>query len=309
LNTSTVLERLAGRPEKFPGALLLTGTSEARLEAEASRLAAILVCAGGEAEAGGECRRRAAAGMHPDLLVVRPQGVQIRIDAVREGIQFGAGMPYESARRVAIVSRADLLGVEASNALLKSLEEPGGHFHWILTTTRAEALLPTIRSRCVAVPLAPESRPDRAAAWVARGFLPADAEELAGLEPVTDEEAPALLEAHRKWRDDLLLALGEGIRGRRIAPLLLLAEALAQAPLERARLLPELLADAAVAAGVSSDLLRHKAVAGAIHGLARMLPPEVLRRAALKAADAPPDNRRGNKRLHYESVLLGLIDG
>jgi hypothetical protein len=309
VNASTVLERLAGRPEKFPGALLLTGASEGRLEAEASRLAAILLCAGDEAEASRECRRRAAAGMHPDLLAVLPQGVQIRIDAVREGVQFGAGKPYESARRVAIVTRAELLGVEASNALLKSLEEPGGHFHWILTTTRAEALLPTIRSRCVAVPLTPESRPDRAAAWVARGFSLEDAEELAGLEPVTAEEAPALLETHRKWRDDLLLALERGIGERRVAPLLLLAEALAHAPPERARLLPELLADAAVAAGASSDLLRHKAVAGAIHGLARRLEPEALRRAALKAADAPPDNRRGNKRLHYESVLLGLIEG
>jgi len=183
VNASTVLERLAGRPEKFPGALLLTGASEARLEAEAARLAAILLCAGDEGEASRECRRRAAAGMHPDLLVVQPQGVQIRIDAVREGVQFGAGKPYESARRVAIVTRADLLGVEASNALLKSLEEPGGHFHWILTTTRAEVLLPTIRSRCVAVPLAPESRPERAAAWVARGFPAEDAEELAGLSP------------------------------------------------------------------------------------------------------------------------------
>lgn len=308
MNTSTVLERLAGRPEKFPGALLLTGASEARLEAEAARLAALLLCAGDDAGPGRDCRRRAAAGMHPDLLVVSPQGVQIRIDAVREGVQFGAGKPYESARRVAIVTRADRLGVEASNALLKSLEEPGGHFHWILTTTRAETLLPTIRSRCVAVPLAPESRSDRAADWVARGFPPGDAEELAGLEPVTAEEAPALLETHRKWRDDLLLALERGIGERRVAPLLLLAEALAHVAPERARLLPELLADAAVAAGASSDLLRHKAVAGAINGLARRLPPEVLCSAALKAADVPPDNRRGNKRLHYESVLLGLIE-
>jgi hypothetical protein len=307
LSTTAVLERLAGRPERFPGALLLTGASDARLEAEAWRLAAILLCAGSDAEAGRECRRRVAAAMHPDLLVVLPQGVQIRIDAVREGVRFGAGKPYEAARRVAIVTRAELLGVEASNALLKSLEEPGGHFHWILTTTRAEALLATIRSRCVAVPLAPESRPERAAAWAARGFAAEDAAELAGLEPVTEEEAPALLEAHRRWRDDVLLALERGTGERRIAPLLLLAEALAHAPPERARLLAELLADAAVAAGASSDLLRHKAVAGAIHGLARRLPPEVLRRAALKAADVPADNRRGNKRLHYESVLLELI--
>jgi DNA polymerase III delta prime subunit len=310
LSATALLERLAGRPEQFPGALLLTGPSETLLESEARRLAAGLLCAGGDAdsEASRECRRRVAAGMHPDLLVVLPEGVQIRIDAVREAVAFGAGKPYEAARRVAIVARADLLGLEASNALLKSLEEPGRHFHWILAATRAETLLPTIRSRCVSVPVALESRSDRVAAWLAGGFSAQDSDELAGLEPVTREEAPALLETHRRWRDEVLRAIGEGIARRRIAPLLLLAEALAHAPPERARLLAELLADAAVAAGTSSDLLRHKAVAGAIHDLARRRTPEALRRAALRAADVPADNRRGNKRLHYESVLLDLME-
>jgi DNA polymerase III delta prime subunit len=310
LSATALLERLAGRPEQFPGALLLTGPSETLLESEARRLAAGLLCAGGDtdSEASRECRRRVAAGMHPDLLVVLPEGVQIRIDAVREAVAFGAGKPYEAARRVAIVARADLLGLEASNALLKSLEEPGRHFHWILAATRAETLLPTIRSRCVSVPVALESRSDRAAAWLARGFSAEDAAELAGLEPVSQEEAPALLETHRRWRDEVLRAIEEGVARRRIAPLLLLAEALAHAPPERARLLAELLADAAVAAGTSGDLFRHKAVAGAIHDLARRRTPEALRRAALKAADVPADNRRGNKRLHYESVLLGLME-
>jgi DNA polymerase III, delta subunit len=305
-----MLERLAGRPEQFPGALLLTGPSETQLATEARRLAAGLLCTGADSDSGAsrECRRRVAAGMHPDLLVVLPQGVQIRIDAVREGVAFGAGKPYEAARRVAIVPRAELLGLEASNALLKSLEEPGRHFHWILATTRAETLLSTIRSRCVAVPVALESRSDRVAAWLARGFSAEDSAELAGLEPVSPEEAPALLETHRRWRDDVSTAIEEGVARRRIAPLLLLAESLAHAPPERARLLAELLADAAVAAGTSSGPLRHRAVAGAIYDLARRRPPETLRRAALKAADAPADNRRGNKRLHYESVLLGLME-
>jgi hypothetical protein len=102
------------------------------------------------------------------------------------------------------------------------------------------------------------------------------------------------------------MAIEAGIGEGRVAPLLMLAEALAHAPPERARLLAELLADAAVATGASSDLLRHKAVAGAILSLARRLPAEALRKAALKAADVPPDNRRGNKRLHYESALLEL---
>jgi len=36
------------------------------------------------------------------------------------------------------------------------------------------------------------------------------------------------------------------------------------------------------------------------------VPREALQHAALKAADPPPDNRRGNRRLHFESVLLEL---
>ncbi|HYV42351.1 MAG TPA: hypothetical protein VEO02_11230, partial [Thermoanaerobaculia bacterium] len=180
-------------------------------------------------------------------------------------------------------------------------------FHWILTTPRPEALLPTIRSRCVGVVLARESRAERMAAWISRGFSEEDAAELAGLEPESEEEAPARLEEPRKWRADLLLALENGISRRRIAPLLLLAEALAHAKPDQTRVFSEILADAAVASASSSERLRHRAVAGGIRDLARRLTPEGLSRATLKAADVPPDTRRGNKRLHYESLLLELL--
>jgi hypothetical protein len=309
VTAASLLERLASRPGSFPGSLLLTGSPEKRLQGEARRLAAILLCSKEDPERRCDSCRRVLSGIHPDLLVVEPQGVQIRIDSIREAVVFGAGKPYESGRRVAVIDHAELLGLEAANALLKSLEEPGKHFHWILTTARPEALLPTVCSRCVAVALARQPRAERAAEWVSRGFSEEDATELAGLEPPVEEEAPALLEQHRKWREDVLLALGAGISHRRVAPLLLLAEALAQSEPEQARLFPELLADAAVASGASSELLRHRAVAAGIHDLARHLTPEALARAALKAADAPADNRRGNKRLHYESVLLELLRG
>lgn len=307
MTATALLDRLAGRPESFPGSLLLAGSSDKRLETEARRLAAILLCPGQDPGRRCDSCRRVFAGIHPDLIVVEPQGVQIRIDSVREAVAFGAGKPYEAARRVAVVEHTELLGPEGANALLKCLEEPGQHFHWILTTTRPETLLPTIRSRCVAMVLAPESRAERAAAWICRGFSKEDAAELAGLEPVTEEEAPALLEQHRKWREDVLLALEAGISQRRVAPLLLLAEALARAEPERARLLSELLADAAIASGASSELFRHSAAAGKIRDLAGRFTPQALARAALKAADVPADSRRGNKRLHYESVLLELV--
>lgn len=307
MTKTALLESLAGRPESFPGSLLLTGPSEKRLETEARRLAAILLCSGEDPEKRCESCRRVLAGIHPDLSVVEPQGVQIRIDSIREAIAFGAGKPYEAPRRVAVVQHAELLGLEAANALLKSLEEPGKHFHWILTTARPEMLLPTICSRCVAVALPRESRGERVAAWISRGFSEEDAAELAGLEPETEGEAPARLEKYRRWRADVLLALEAGISQRQVAPLLLLAEALAHAEPELTRVFSELLADAAVASGVSSERLRHRAVAGGIRDLARRLTPDALARAALKAADVPADNRRGNKRLHYESLLLELL--
>ena len=307
MSAAPVLGRLAETPEKFPGALLLTGPSAERLAEEARRLSAILLCPGEDSARRCESCRRAIAGLHPDLTVVEPQGVQIRIDAVREALVFGAGKPYESSRRVAIVSRAEMLGPEAANALLKTLEEPGKHFHWILTTTRAEALLSTVRSRCVAVPLPSQSRGDRIESWSSRGFSPGDSAELAGIEVEDARRGAEVLEDHRAWRDDILAALEAGVTRRAATPLLMLAEALAQAEPERARLFPELLADAAVASAGSGDLLRHRSCAAAILRIAQKVPAEALRRAAIKASDAPPDNRRGNKRLHYESVLLDLL--
>ena len=307
MSGAAVLERLAETPERFPGALLLTGSSDARLEKEARRLAAILLCPGDDPARRCDACRRTLERLHPDLTFIEQQGVQIRIDGVREAIQFGAGKPYESSRRVAIVSRAEMLGAEAANALLKTLEEPGRHFHWILTTTRAEALLSTVRSRCVALALPPEPRSERIESWISRGFAPEDAAELAELEPEDVDRAASILEDHRRWRADILSALEAGISRRAVTPLLLLAEALAQADAARARLLPEILADAAVASAGSTELLRHRASAAGILKVARKAPPEALRRAAMKAADVPPDTRRGNKRLHYESVLLDLL--
>jgi DNA polymerase-3 subunit delta' len=307
LSAGALVEALAEKPESFPGALLLSGPSPARLEAEARRLAAILLCPGDDPDRRCDACRRTIEGLHPDLAVVEPQGVQIRIDGVREALAFGAGKPYEAPRRVAIVFQAEKLGLEAANALLKTLEEPGRLFHWILTTTHPESLLPTVRSRCVALPLPREPRAERTALWESRGFSAEDAADLAELEPEAGEDPRTVLEEHRSWRGDILAALDAGVSRRQVAPLLLLAEALAQAEERETRVFRQILADAAVAAGGSSELVRHRSVAGAIRDLARRLPAESFRRAALKAADAPADVRRGNKRLHYESVLLELI--
>lgn len=305
MTSPAALERLAATPERFPDALLLSGPSEEALEAAARLLSAALLCPGDDPNGSCDSCRRARAGLHPDLLLVAPEGVQIKVERVREALAFAAGRPYEAARRAIVVARAEKLGAEAANALLKSLEEPGTRLRWILTTTRPESLLTTIRSRCVAATLPAPSAAERTAAWREKGFSLEDASDLAQLAGGGDEEAD--LEALRASRTEVAAALEAGLCGRHLPALLLLAErAGARGDPSTGRLTAELLADAALASSGASDFMRHKALAGKLAEIARKVSPAELRRAALLAADPPPDARRGNKRLHYENLLLEL---
>lgn len=305
MTASALLERLAARPDRFPGTVLLTGPDPRRLEAEAQRLAARLLCPGNDPR--WECAscRRALASLHPDLARIRPEGVQIRVDRIREAILFGAGRPYEAARRVVVLTQAELLGLEAANALLKSLEEPGAHVHWILTTTRPESLPPTVLSRCASASIPAASRAERIAAAAASGLSEEDAVDQTAFALDLEDAEEGDLESLRQQRSRILGALKASLTGRRVAPLILLADDLARADNRHSRLLADLLADGALAAA-GGDVQRHRAVAGATAEIARRFPFDALRRAVLKAADAPPDTRRGNRRLHFENVLLEL---
>ncbi len=60
-------------------------------------------------------------------------------------------MPNEGSKKIFIISQAERLHPSAANKLLKLLEEPPAHIVFILVSSRPEALLPTIRSRCQTV--------------------------------------------------------------------------------------------------------------------------------------------------------------
>ena len=309
LATAERLERLAASPERFPGALLLTGTSDAALERESRRLAARLLCAEEDPDlACGSCRR-VHSGLHPDFFPVESEGVQIRVDRVREALVFAAGRPYEAPRRVIRIARAELLGLEAANALLKSLEEPGERLRWILTTTRPDALLPTIRSRTTAAALPASPTAERIRSWIERGFSEEDAADLVLFCAEDESEPGERLQEGRETRAVMAAILEEGIGKGNLAALVLGAELASSREGAPGRLLAELLADAALlAAHPPAEALRHRSVAGRLTAVARRADPSALREAALAAADPPADNRRGNRRLHFEKVLLGLWD-
>ncbi len=108
--------------------------------------------------------RRIASGGHPDLLTL--QGGDIHPDTgrategivvaqVRKAVGFMRLTPAMGGWRVAIVDAADSMNTNAANALLKCLEEPPKRALFLLIGHAPGSLLPTIRSRCQRLSLAP----------------------------------------------------------------------------------------------------------------------------------------------------------
>ena len=93
------------------------------------------------------------SGAHPDLTWVVPSGAhEILVSDIDQPVISAASKtPFESSRRVFVIERADELGDEAANRMLKTLEEPAAFVHLILLTDRLGEILPTIRSRCQTV--------------------------------------------------------------------------------------------------------------------------------------------------------------
>jgi len=87
---------------------------------------------------------------HPDLAIVQAdtEGGTLKVEQVRELQRSLALTPYAARYRVAILLRFEEAHPSASNALLKTLEEPAPQVVLVLTAESAEALLPTIVSRC-----------------------------------------------------------------------------------------------------------------------------------------------------------------
>jgi DNA polymerase-3 subunit delta' len=111
-----------------------------------------LLCATGGCGSCHSChlvRKRA----HPDLEVIRTEGLSLKIDEVREIIARASWEPSSSRFRVVVIEDAERLTESAANALLKAIEEPGIRTIWLLCAPTVEDVLPTIRSRCRQVAL------------------------------------------------------------------------------------------------------------------------------------------------------------
>ena len=156
INARTILQRAARASDvgRLHHAWMLTGVELSPLESLAKSLTRQFLCMqsdGARIPGGcGECQacRQYEAGTHPDHFELSTGDANnIKVDAVRQLIGNIGLRPALSARKVIVVHQADLMNPAAQNAMLKTLEEPPAETFFILTTTRYQALLETIRSR------------------------------------------------------------------------------------------------------------------------------------------------------------------
>jgi DNA polymerase III subunit delta' len=193
--------QLQARRTNLPHALLIHGRPGLGKTVLARLFAQRLLCEG-PADGDLPCGECSAClwfeqGSHPDFRLLEPEALstaeaeprttegdprkaeaasrQIRIDQVRELQDFLAIGTHRGGLRVVVVRPAEAMNVATANALLKSLEEPPPKTAFVLVSSAPDRLLPTVRSRCQRIGVAPAT-PAAAVAWLRpRGLQDAEA--------------------------------------------------------------------------------------------------------------------------------------
>jgi DNA polymerase-3 subunit delta' len=159
----------AGRP---PQSLLVTGPPNVGKGTLVRALAQELLCTA-DLRPCGICRacRLVASGRHPDLYWISPEKGSLKIAQVRDLTRQLSLSPMEGPWQIAVLDQFELATAGAANALLKTLEEPPPNVMLALLAQQAEALLPTIVSRCQIISLRPIPRPTIEQALIERGSI------------------------------------------------------------------------------------------------------------------------------------------
>jgi DNA polymerase-3 subunit delta' len=137
---------------QLPHAVLITSVSGVGLTSVASSLCATLLCERDNDLPCGECSScsRVSAGTHGDYrwVEVAEGKASIGVDQIREAGDFVTKTAGYGSQKILVISDAEKMTTGASNALLKTLEEPQGNSLIMLLSQRIWLLPATIRSRC-----------------------------------------------------------------------------------------------------------------------------------------------------------------
>ncbi len=167
-----LLDREAASPAHT---YLFVGPSGVGKGTVARRFAARLLCSDDVA-----CIARVLSGVHPDLVLVEPEGVTaLTVEQARSTVARAVLTPIEAPRKVFLFEEAGAMNDEAANALLKTLEEPTDTTIFILVMESEDDLPATVASRARTVLFSRVPEDEIARTLVARGVEAAQADRAA----------------------------------------------------------------------------------------------------------------------------------
>ncbi len=141
-------------------AVILEGLSEQERNKAARYLAMAMLCKSDKKPCG-NCRacNKVKNSSHPDLHILTKdeKSSMIKVDAIRDIKAKATVLPNDGDKSVFIIHEAQLMNVQAQNAMLKIFEEPSEYVSFILTCSSKSSLLETITSRATAYYLGEES--------------------------------------------------------------------------------------------------------------------------------------------------------
>ncbi len=147
------------RTGKISHAYIINGEKSSGKEFIAKIFARTLQCEKGQEEPCEECHscRQALSDNHPDIIrVTHEKPGSIGVEDIRSQVNNDIAIkPYSGPYKIYIINESEKMTVQAQNALLKTLEEPPAYGVILLLTANADALLPTIASRCVRLDMKP----------------------------------------------------------------------------------------------------------------------------------------------------------
>jgi DNA polymerase-3 subunit delta' len=147
VQSAAAASREGAQTQEMTHAWLFTGPPGSGRSSAAVAFAQSLICSNGGCGTCIDCNAAKTSG-HPDVEIIRTEGLSIKVEEIRELLTRVAWAPSMGGWRVVVMEDADRLTESAANALLKAIEEPGTRTVWLLCAPTLHDVLQTIRSRC-----------------------------------------------------------------------------------------------------------------------------------------------------------------